>query len=433
MYVTLANKILPGFTTVTTSPRYLSMLCDAIGEAEKRHPDSTQSPIRLRQQRLNLVKSYERAWALACVLASGYETLGQVATDGLRGVQSVRRRLSELSGREKTIRTGSFNLLANQVRYGGIGAYSAMLEDCHLASMRSLNLRPIGFSMADAFPKPGDSLPVYDEDKQLSIEGLTEWGQKCHLGDFGKKESKTLSIALRGGEECGWDDEIRWTMLRFIAAVATESDGEPELVGRLLKAIQENSLSNLKVPAGTTQQIHAALTVIEPFERFYQACQYLFDAIRAATTDEPEIALEKFAKEQAVNTAFSEAKKAASEVLIAIQSSNEIDSRSHEDIFSAFISAQMNNLLACVETCTSSHDMLVIVLNRHRDVQHGRLDNGERKAPWIHHDSSSNKIRLSAQRYQLPVSQRFSNWTDVPWHPYRTSGARRFIRQCDIH
>ena len=28
-YIALANKLLPGFTTVTTSPRYVSMLCAA--------------------------------------------------------------------------------------------------------------------------------------------------------------------------------------------------------------------------------------------------------------------------------------------------------------------------------------------------------------------------------------------------------------------
>lgn len=33
VYIALANKFLPGFTTVTTSPRYVSMLCAAVAAA----------------------------------------------------------------------------------------------------------------------------------------------------------------------------------------------------------------------------------------------------------------------------------------------------------------------------------------------------------------------------------------------------------------
>jgi hypothetical protein len=143
-YLALANKFLPGFTTVTTSPRYISMLCAAVAAAESVYPGSGSSSVRLRQDRLAAVKSFERAWAFACGMVASEESIGDTATDGLRGIQSVRRRIEELSGRDKSIRTGSYNLLANQVRYGGIGAYSTMLEDCHLASMRSLSLRPLG-------------------------------------------------------------------------------------------------------------------------------------------------------------------------------------------------------------------------------------------------------------------------------------------------
>lgn len=44
--------------------------------------------------------------------------IGDKAVDGLRGIRYVLRRLEEQSKREKSIRTSSFNLPANQVRYG---------------------------------------------------------------------------------------------------------------------------------------------------------------------------------------------------------------------------------------------------------------------------------------------------------------------------
>jgi hypothetical protein len=68
-YIALANKLLPGFTTVTTSPRYVSMLCAAVGAAEAVFPGVGDATVRVRQTRMTAVKSFERAWALACGLA----------------------------------------------------------------------------------------------------------------------------------------------------------------------------------------------------------------------------------------------------------------------------------------------------------------------------------------------------------------------------
>jgi hypothetical protein len=98
----------------------------------------------------------------------------------LRGIRSVNRRLDTLSPREKYIQTGSFNLLANQVRYGGIGVYSTFLEECHLASMHSLTLRPLREVLAEQFPGPPPNMPVHNEDARLSLEALKEWGSVAH-------------------------------------------------------------------------------------------------------------------------------------------------------------------------------------------------------------------------------------------------------------
>src|SRR5688500_9222174 len=68
-YVALANNLLPGFTTVTPSPRYVSMLCASVATAEAEFPGTGESTVRVRQTRMTAVKSYERAWALACGLA----------------------------------------------------------------------------------------------------------------------------------------------------------------------------------------------------------------------------------------------------------------------------------------------------------------------------------------------------------------------------
>ena len=113
----------PSFTTVTTVPRYVSMPCAAI-KAARTHlgfaSDAASSSIR--QERLGLVKSFERAWGrLRADLLHEMKPLAVWRYEELRGIRSVNRRLDTLSPREKYIQTGSFNLLSNQVRYGGIG------------------------------------------------------------------------------------------------------------------------------------------------------------------------------------------------------------------------------------------------------------------------------------------------------------------------
>lgn len=429
-YVALANKLLPGFTTVTTSPRYVSMLCAAVAAAETAFPGVGDSGVRLRQTRLAAVKSYERAWALACGLAATDAAIGDKATDGLRGVQYVRRRLSELAGGQKSIRTSSFNLLANQVRYGGIGAYSTMLEDCHLASMRSVASRPLGAQLAESFPRPED-LAVWDEDKALPIDALREWGLRCHLGEYRREEGRCLAAALRGGEEGGWEDDVRWTTLRMLAS-STDDGGEAVLLDRMLEAIRRRDFERLKSPTECLRQIEATLVLIGPYERLSQAVQFLFDAVRAAATDEPEVRLDSLARTPRCASACAGARSAATSLTAAIEEAGDLHALSANDIRGTFVETGVVALTESIREASGDVDLIDLVLDRHRDVQQGKFDRGERKAPWVRRDTACGPVRLTAQRHQLPRSDRYGTWEKVSWHPYRTFGARRFVRACGI-
>ncbi|MCA1565745.1 MAG: hypothetical protein LC803_08935 [Acidobacteria bacterium] len=434
-YIALADKILPGFTTITTSPRYVPMLCAAIRMAQDKYSDSTATPVRIRQQRLDAIKSYERAWALACGLAASEAQLGVSAVDGLRGVQSVRRRLSELSGREKYIRTNSLNLLANQVRYGGIGAYSTFMEDCHLASMRSLSLRPLGAALADAFPEPAGALAVHDEEQPLSLEELKNWGRRSHLSAISREEAANLKRALRGGEEGGWEDDVRWSMLRLLAATAKREDAESVLLKKILSGIQSKRFEYLKLPAECLQQLRAALVIIHPYEILYQSLQFLFDAVRAAATDATETteaSLKAVGKQSNVLRAYAAAKSASEELLSSLDEASAIHRKTAEEIRTVLMDTGIAALLTKIKATPSAPDLLSLVLDRHLDVQQGKFDKGGRKAPWVKRETSEDRVHLTALRHRLIVSDRKSSWDDVPRHPYRTFGALRFIEQCVI-
>ena len=305
------------------------MLCAAVVAAAAAFPGIGDATVRVRQSRMAAVKSYERAWALACGLAADEVAVGDKAIDGLRGIQSVRRRLSELSGREKAIRTSSFNLLANQVRYGGIGAYSTLMEDCHLATMRSITPRPLGAQLADLFPRP-DDLAIWDEDRPLPLDKLREWGLRCHLGEFTRKEGRCLATALRGGEEGGWEDDVRWTTLRMLAAFGADGVAESVVLDRLLDAIRDGTADRLKLPPACVHQIEAALVLIRPYERLYQTVQFLFDAVRATATDEPEAQLGPLAATSPCDSALQGVRSAAGELHTAMENAATIHPQSDQ-------------------------------------------------------------------------------------------------------
>lgn len=430
-YIAMANKFLPGFTTVTTSPRYVSMLCAAVAAAETAFPGA-DSAVRLRQERLTAVKSFERAWAIACGYTTTDPTIGDKAVDGLRGVQYIRRRMSELSGSEKSIRTRSVTLLANQVRYGGIGAYSTLLEDCHLASMRSITLRPLGAILAESFPMPGNNLEVWDEDKPLSIEGLREWGLNCHLGKFSRDEGRGLATALRGGEEREFEDDVRWASLRLLAAFGDNEADEATLLQQMLEGIRRGDFNKLNAPAACIRRIEATLLLIRSYEKLSQALLFLFDAVRAAATDEPEIHLHSVASKPNSMSACEEARNAATELIEAIEEAGTVDPGTSHDLRTTFVAAGIVALAESLRNKSEDVDLIHLVVNRHRDVQQGKFDRGERKAAWIRQETPSGPLRLTAQRHQLPRSGRYDSWDELPWHPYRTFGARRFVRSCGI-
>ena len=91
----------------------------------------------------------------------------------------------------------TFNLLSNQIRSGGIGAYASMLAECRLADMQNLTLRPLGVELAQAFPSAG-RLDVCADDGDFSKSAIREWGGRANPSCITAEESRLLQIALSG-------------------------------------------------------------------------------------------------------------------------------------------------------------------------------------------------------------------------------------------
>ena len=434
-YLALADRFLPSFTTVSTVPRYVSMLCAALRAVQRHYPhESGIVSSKARQERLKLVKSFERAWAIACGLAARDAVIGQEAVRGLRGIRYVNRRLETLSGREKYIQTGSFNLLSNQVRYGGIGIYSTFLEECHLASIQNFTLRPLGEKLAEAFPAPPARTPVHDEDARLSLDALKEWGSQAHVGAFTTAEGEVMADALCGGEEADHPDHVRWAALRMLAAMRPQPDyDEGRLFRALAKELQGGRFNGLGVPVICLDQISATLQMLEPFEQFYQGVLFLFERIRGAATDEAEARLSDLAVKEAMSEAAQAIRKNADGLQRAMRVAREVNATTAKQVEEVL---QVSGILTLADEVlrepADNSELMRVVLRRHGQVQAGKFDKGLPKAAWARLADGDDRVRLTAQRYQLSATQRPAGWKDVGRHPYRTGSAFAFIRACNI-
>jgi hypothetical protein len=435
-YLALADRLLPSFTTVTTVPRYVSMLCAALKSVQTHHRlESGMASSKVRQERLKLVKSFERAWALACGLAAQDNAIGIEAVTGLRGIRYVNRQLETLSGREKYIRTGSFNLLSNQVRYGGIGIYSTFMEECHLASMQSFTLRPLGEALADGFPEPPPGTAIHDEDSRLSLEALREWGRSAHIGAFTGHEGATLAEALRGGEEADHADNVRWAVLRMLKKLNPQPGyDEGELLRRVAYELRSGTFNKLAVPAVCMTQIAATLQILEPFEQFYQSAIFLFERIRGAASDEIEVSLSDLASAEPTKDARQAILKSAASLQTNLQAAREVHPATAAEVEAVLresgILVLANEVLHQPIDAT---ELMRLIVRRHAQVQSGKFDKGLPKAAWTRLNDAGDRIRLTAQRHLLPESQRPAGWKDAGRHPYRTNSAFAFIRACDIN
>src|SRR5262249_9494682 len=126
------------------------------------------------------------------------------------------------------------------------------------------------------------------------------------------------------------------------------------------------------------------------------------------------------------------ARSAASDLLDALERAGTVHPQTAQDLRGTFVEA---GVLALADAARGGLDvggLLVLVLDRHRDVQQGKFDRGEPKAAWVRRDPGNGSVRLTAQRHQLPRSGRYEGWGQIPWHPYRTYGARRFVKACGI-
>jgi hypothetical protein len=427
-YLALADRMLPGFTTVTSVPRYLPMLCAGLRAAERQHPrDEGREPAKARGRRLEVLRNFEKLWALACGLAE--ETRGEPAIGGLRGIRYVRRFLESNAARSE-ISAGDFNLLSNQVRYGGIGTYGQMLEACHFVDWSTLTLRPLGEKLADNFPAPPGWSPERPN-VRIAKDTLRAWGEEVCLEKMTGSEATTMREGMNGGLEAERDDDVRWNCLRLLKVAGAASDTrEEDCLKRFRGLVEQEPLGDARKSAAI-RQLRVVAPLIEPLEQLYQSSIFLFDEIRARATENPAgCTLASLDEPGKAAEALGAAQRGERELRNNFAIAEQVDAAVSTPIAQAMRESGITALAENLAAAKTVAEAASVLLQRHTAVQSGKFDRGQQKAPWLRFDNST--ARLTSQRSELQRGQHVKSWSNVARHPYRTSAAGRFIQQCRI-
>ena len=146
--------------------------------------------------------------------------------------------------------------------------------------------------------------------------------------------------------------------------------------------------------------------------------------------DSGQVNLQTVLDEQAVLDAIGEMRKAALGFLAEMEAASS-DDCSLGNARQALHKVGVVQLAQTLGSMDKPNDLGQEILRRHLRVQEGKFDGGLPKGPWVRLESDC-VVRLTSQRFGLEASQVKDNWRATTRHPYRTFGARRFIRLCRI-
>lgn len=403
-YNSLADKLLPGLTNVARQPRYLSLLC-AGASLGSQGTKPSRAEI---QERQDTVLRLEKLWAIANVLAA--EEKGTTA-EGVRGVSYAERHRETLArGARRSTGTG-FLLLSRQVQYGVLGIYGNVANGMQLIERKTFNLSPAyGERLGEAFfantltPKSVLAAAT-DPEGEVGLDALRAWGARAGLtsppaGD----EALLLSRALRSNPN------------RRRVAEALEKhpakDGESEL--DRLKRIGE-SFDDRDADLGE------AITAILAFEDCYRWVLLGFERMLWLCRAGGSKALAELSSDEVVARAAKSLRPCVRRLEVSIDEATSPSFKKDLERLKevrAFLSA-----FGGTGSDAASH-FVDRVLRHHADVQHGKLDQGRRKLPWIEVEQSRAVLTLARSPQ---VATEPSVQTDTAAHEYRTASADALV------
>ncbi len=400
-YMTLADMLLPGVTTITTRSRYLSMLCAALSNAEAvRTFDLGTNGLAQRRQ---AVQPYERLWALACVAAA--QDGKARASNGLRGVTKTEARYKHYAAKSQPIGL-DFKMLKYQERTGAVGTYWTAMVGGDLVDPDSGTLTAEGRDLAKAFPAPPLSEkdrvrladPVKGKAIAIPIQDLLTWGRRVNLADVKVPESVLLREALLSQDR---RDCLYRAFSALESANALPEDWDSESVKALREAVAAQK-------DATALGLPDVLDAILHFERFHEAVLCVFETLLWWGTEHSSKRIAELIGDNEFQRRARRCIATASSFWAYWEQSTNKQVRVAIKEFAGFANV--------VRACSTTREVFDAVHARHGKVQSGKLDGGIPKREWISVKGALLDRPLPRfQRTKKPVAAKGKFLT----HPYR--------------
>ena len=423
-YVSLAEALLPGLTTITDAPRYPGMLCAGL-HLFQGTADSQGTRVAAEERCLEALFRLERLWAVATVLRWREQPDERDDSRGtLRGITYATLQVERLEERGLTQISPDFSFLRRQRITGAVGVYRDFLEKCGLLFPNEWRLTPdLGEALGEAFAR-GTAMPSavkkgFLEGAAVPVAALRAWAQYAHpTRPLLDEEKRVLREAVLASPQ-------RRATLGLLRQVGQAWLQEPE--GELRAIAQIHRLTKQKAIRGVPQEIfpslRAALTVVPAYETAYRAAQLTFERVLwlvrqsgaasdAVLRDEAVKKLPKVLKESALSLAA--AQESGVELVQAAR-----DALAEPAAFVHELGQRARDPKAMVDA----------ILQRHKEVQEGKFDRGRRKAPWIVEEAGS--YRLTFARVG-GLNRPVTDPAQITPHDYRLRNARRFLTALEI-
>ena len=410
-YMTLADMLLPGVTTITTRSRYLSMLCAALANAESSRqfaPGASGF-----SQRRQAVEPFERLWSLACVAAR--ENGVERAADGLRGVTKAEARYKHYAASDEPISLG-FKLLKYQGRTGAVGTYWTTMVGSDLVDPDTGALTPEGRGLAADFPP----LPLPEKERMrlaeptkansisVSVEDLRVWGRRANLVAAGANEKDHLREALTSRDR-------RDCIYRALSALEKANALPTEWNTAAVKALRDVIAGHEEAVALGLLEV---LDAILHFESFHEAVLCVFETLLWWGTEHPNQKI----GELVGDTEFRNRANRCIATAGALESYRGQCSR--QDVKSAV--AGFAAFAHVIQRCKTAKDVFDAVHKRHGQVQSGKTDGGVPKREWVTVNGPRLDLPLPRfQRTKKPVAAKGRVLT----HPYRLDSFVHMLRE----
>lgn len=360
-YMSLADMLLPGMTTITTRSRYLSMLCAALSNAEAvRTFDRGSNGLTQRRQ---AVQPYERLWALACVAAR--QDGKARASDGLRGVTKTETRYKHYAAKGKPIGL-DFTILKFQERTGAVGTYWTAMVGGDLVDPDSGTLTAEGRDLAGAFP----ALPLSEKDRvrladpvkaravEIAIRDLITWGRRVNLADAKGTESLLLRDALLSHAR-------RDCLFRAFKALESANALPDGWDSESVKALREAVAAQKDA---TALGLPDVLDAILHFERFHEAVLCVFETLLWWGTEHSSKRIAELIGDTEFQRRTKRCIATASSLWVYWEQSTSKNVRAAIKEFAGFANV--------VRACSTAREVFDAVHARHGKIQSGKLDGG---------------------------------------------------------